>query len=76
MAWAPRRPVIITVFLERLLESGATIDNEAFRALVEERAKPKNAKEIAHEAVEEKFRTRKKEATTWRRLWIVVRGRQ
>jgi hypothetical protein len=35
------------------------MDNEAFRALVEERAKPKSTKEIAREAVEEEFRTRK-----------------
>ena len=43
------------MLLERLLiESGATIDNEAFRALVEERAKAKNTKEIARKAVERK----------------------
>lgn len=36
------------------------MDNEAFRALVEERAKPKSTKEIAREAVEEEFRTRKR----------------
>lgn len=35
------------------------MDNEAFRALVEERAKPKSTKEIARQAVEEEFRTRK-----------------
>jgi hypothetical protein len=38
-----------------------TIDNEAFCALVEERAKPKRSKEIVHEAVEEEFRARRKE---------------
>jgi hypothetical protein len=60
MAWVPRRLVIITVLLERLLESGGTIANEAFLALVKERVKPKSTKEIARKAVEEEFRARKK----------------
>ena len=34
------------------------MDNEAFRALVTERSKPKSTKEIAREAVEEEFRSR------------------
>jgi IK cytokine len=37
-----------------------SMDNEAFRALVQERAKPKSTKEIAREAVEEEFQIRKK----------------
>jgi len=36
------------------------MDNDAFRALVQERAKVKSTKEIARDAVEEEFRTRKK----------------
>ena len=36
------------------------MDNEAFRALVQERAKVKSTKEIAREAVEEEFRSKRK----------------
>lgn len=36
------------------------MDNDAFRALIEERAKIKSTKEIAREAVEDEFRKRKK----------------
>lgn len=43
--------IIITIII---------MDNDAFRALVQERARPKSTKEIAREAVEEEFRTRKK----------------
>lgn len=38
------------------------MDNEAFRALVAERSKPKSTKEIAREAVEQEFRDRKSRA--------------
>jgi hypothetical protein len=36
------------------------MDNDAFRALVQERAKIKSTKEIAREAVEDEYRKRKK----------------
>ena len=38
------------------------MDNEAFRALVAERSKPKSTKEIAREAVEQEFRDRRSRA--------------